>query len=306
MRFEVTILGCGSATPSLRRNPASQLVNVQENFFLVDCGEGTQLQMRRLKIKFQRIHHIFISHLHGDHYLGLVGLLQSMHLLGRTKELHIYAHKDLEEMVKLHMRMSQTYLSYALVFHHLDFTQEQIIFENKVLTISTVILKHRIPCCGFVFREKLKARPMNPDKIAEYNIPFYEIGRIKDGNDFTLSDGRMIANEELTFSRPRNHAYAYCSDTAYSEKIIPHIEGVDLLYHESTFTEEMRSRAKETFHSTAKQAAEIAKKAGVKKLLLGHFSVRYREMNGFREEAGEIFPNVQLAEDGLVVKVNED
>lgn len=303
MKFEITILGCGSATPSLRRNPASQLVNVQENYFLVDCGEGTQIQMRKYKIKFQRINHVFISHLHGDHYLGLIGFLQSMHLLGRSKELHIYAHADLKEMIDLHMKISQTRLSYRIVFHALDFDQPQQIFENKVLTVSTVILRHRIPCCGFIFREKEKALPLNPSALKEFKIPVYALPALKEGQDFITEEGQIIPNKTFTLERPKSYSYAYCSDTNYNEKIIDSIRGVDLLFHESTFTSELSDRAKETYHSTAAQAATIAKKAEVNKLVLGHFSVRYTDLDPFLEESRAIFENTELADDGKIFSV---
>ncbi len=296
-------MGCGSSAPSLRRNPASQLINIREQFFLVDCGEGTQLQMRRFRIKFQRIHHIFISHLHGDHYLGLIGLVQSMHLLGRKQALHIYAHPHLEEIVKMHLRVSQTFLNYELIFHPLSYDEPRLIFENRQVSVSTVILRHRIPCCGFVFREKEKPYPILPDKISEYQIPVSALSRIKQGEDYRTPGGTLIPFTELTGPRPRSYAYAYCSDTIYHESIIPAISGVDWLFHESTFTEELRERAKETYHSTARQAAEIAYKAGVGNLLLGHFSVRYKTTDGFLEEARAVFPRTFLADDGKVIAV---
>ncbi|MBX7093722.1 MAG: ribonuclease Z [Flavobacteriales bacterium] len=303
MKFEVTILGSGSSTPSLRRNPASQLVNIQENYFLVDCGEGTQLQMRKYKVKFQRINHVFISHLHGDHYLGLIGLLQSMHLLGRKNELHIYAHPDLKEMIDLHMKISHTRLTYTIQFHPLSYDQPQVIFDNKMLEVSTVILKHRIPTCGFVFREKQKLLPISSEALKTYSIPVYALPGIKEGKDFITGEGKVIPNKELTLARPASYSYAYCSDTIYHEKIIDSIQGVDVLFHESTFTSELNDRAKETFHSTAAQAATIALKAGVKRLVLGHFSVRYHDMDRFITEAREVFPATEIAEDGLTITI---
>jgi ribonuclease Z len=303
MKFEITILGSGSSTPSLRRNPAAQLINIMENYFLVDCGEGTQIQMRKYKVKFQKIDHIFISHLHGDHYLGLIGMLQSMHLLGRKKNVHLYAHPDLKEMIDLHMKISQTRLTFSIVFHPLSYDASKVIFENKYITVSTVVLKHRIPCCGFVFKEKEKQYPLDTQSAKALNVPMYAFNALKRGEDVKLEDGRTIAFKEVTFHRPKSYSYAYCSDTAYLEKIIESIKGVDVLFHESTFTEELNDRAKETHHSTARQAATIAQKAEVGKLVLGHFSVRYKSTENFLAEASAVFPNTIAAEDGMVIRV---
>lgn len=259
--------------------------------------------MRRLKVKFQRINHVFISHLHGDHYLGLIGLLQSMHLLGRKTELHVYANEQLRDIVLMHLRASFTKLNYELHFHPLSYQEPQVIFENKALEVSTVILKHRIPTCGFVFREKTKLRHIIPEKIREYGIQNYAIPGIKEGEDFLQENGVIIPNKELTTEGDKPWSYAYCSDTAYYEKIIEQIREVDLLYHESTFTDEHKTRAKETFHSTAAQAAVIAQKANVKKLLLGHFSIRYKSLDKFLEEARAIFPETTLADDGMTIRL---
>lgn len=303
MRFEVQILGCGSSTPSLLRNPAAQIVNVQENYFLVDCGEGTQLQMRKYKIRMQRIHHVFISHLHGDHYLGLIGLIQSMHLLGRKNDLHIYSDSQLESLIDQHLKVSYSKLNFNLIFHSLNFDSPQVIFENKVVSVSTVILKHRIPCCGFIFKEKVKPKKINKEKTDSYAIPVHALSSIKSGMDYKLTSGEIIKNDEITFPSDKSYSYAYCSDTAFSKKIISEINGVDVLYHESTFTEEMKDRAKETFHSTATQAAQIALEANVDKLVLGHFSVRYKSLENFLKQSTEIFPNTILGEDGMVIKL---
>lgn len=298
MKFELTVLGCGSATPTLRRNPSAQVLNVQERYFLIDCGEGTQVQLRRYRVKFQRIDHVFISHMHGDHYLGLVGFISTLHLLGRTKVLHVYGPPSLEQVIQLQLEVSQTWLRFPLEFHPLKYDQSYRIFEDQVMTIDTVPLSHRIECAGFVFREKLKPRNMKKERIKELNIPMEKIPAIKQGGDFIQEDGTVIPNEELTRPRPHSGSYAYCSDTAYHEPVLPIIEGVDLLYHESTFLEELADRAKETFHSTAKQAATIAQKAGVKQLLLGHFSARYKELDAFEEEARAVFPEASVAEEG--------
>jgi len=303
MKFEITILGCGSSTPSLLRNPAAQLINIQENYFLMDCGEGTQLQLRKYKIRFQRISHIFISHLHGDHYLGLIGFLQSLHLLGRKNELHLYANSQLEELINLNLKISNSALNYPLIFHPLKYDKPEIIFENDQVEVETIILKHRIPCCGFIFREKQKILSLNPEKLAQYKIPVAQLQKIKHGEDFVTSDGKVIANSEITFPRTKSFSYGYCSDTAYNEKIIPQLKNVDVLFHESTFVDEHAGRAKDTFHSTARQAAEIAKNTNAGKLVLGHFSVRYKTTDKFLSEAKEEFENTELAEDGKIIKL---
>lgn len=303
MKFEVTILGCGSSTPSLLRNPAAQLINVQENYFLVDCGEGTQLQLRKYKIRFQKINHIFISHLHGDHYLGLIGFLQSMHLLGRKTELHLYANEQLQELIQLNLKVSHSTLNYSLLFHPLNFEKPEVIFNNAQVEVETILLKHRIPCCGFIFREKEKLFSINPLKLGEYKIPVAKLSEIKAGADYITAEGKTIPNAEITFPRAKNHSYAYCSDTAYDERIIPQLKNTDVVFHESTFTEEHANRARDTFHSTAKQAAEIAKKAEAGKLILGHFSVRYKDTERFLTEAQEIFENTELAEDGKIIRL---
>lgn len=303
MKFEVTILGCGSSTPSLLRNPAAQLINIRENYFLVDCGEGTQLQLRKYKIRFQRINHIFISHLHGDHYLGLIGFLQSLHLLGRKNELHIYANAQLEELIQLNLKVSNSSLHYPLIFHPLKYNNPEIIFEDHQVEVETVLLKHRIPCCGFIFREKQKPLAINPEKLAQYKIPVALLPGIKLGQNYITPEGKIIPNSEITFQRAKSYSYGYCSDTAYDENIIPGLKNIDVIFHESTFVNEHATRAKDTFHSTARQAAEIAKKANAGKLVLGHFSVRYKSTDKFLSEAKEEFENTELAEDGKIIKL---
>jgi len=301
MKFQVTILGSGSSTPTLVRNPASQVVNVNENYYMIDCAEGTQVQLRKFKVKFQRIDHIFISHLHGDHYLGLIGLIQSMHLLGRKNELHIYGHPSLHDIIKLHNSVSETFLKFPLRFHALNYDEKTLLHEDSKTSIYSFPLKHRIPTCGFLFEEKERERTIKKETIEAWNIPTAEIRKIKQGADFIADDGRTITNNHLTEKPIPARKYAYCSDTAYYEKILPYIEKADLLYHEATFLNDLKSRAKETFHSKASQAAEIAKKAKAKKLVLGHFSVRYKSMHDFEEEARAIFPETTLAQDGMVI-----
>jgi ribonuclease Z len=302
--FSVLVLGSASASPTLTRNPTAQLINVNEQYYLVDCGEGTQLQLRKYKIKFQRIHHIFISHLHGDHYLGLIGLIQTFHLLGRTNELNIYGPENLKEIIDLHLKHSQSTLRYPIVFHATNPKQSEIIFENNKLAISTIILKHRIPCTGFMFKEKPKPRKINTAAVNAFEIPKYALKNIKHGEDFTKENGEIIPNAKLTGDSPPSFSYAFCSDTKYNEDILPIINGVDLLYHEATFTEEHKDRAKSTCHSTAKEAATIALKAKAKCLIIGHFSNRYVKLDVLLDEAKSIFPLTELAKDGCEFEVS--
>ncbi|HNO70448.1 MAG TPA: ribonuclease Z [Bacteroidia bacterium] len=295
--FELTILGCSSASPTSSRHPTAQVLNLHDSFFLIDCGEATQIQLRRYKIKIQRIDHIFISHLHGDHYLGLPGLIGTMHLLGRKKELHIYSPPGLKEIIDIHHHHSKTYLNYNLIFHELN-EQPQIIYQDHKFTVETILMNHRIPCYGFIFREQVLSRNIIRQKIVEYNIPQEEIHTIKQGEDFTLPDGKVISNLELTTSPHAPRTYAYCSDTIYNESYIHLIKDANLLYHESTFADDMIDRAKQTYHCTAKQAASIAQKANVKKLIIGHYSARYHELDIFLTEAKGVFDNTVLAMEG--------
>jgi ribonuclease Z len=296
--FELTILGCSSATPTANRYPTAQLLNVAERFFLIDCGEGTQMQLRKYRIKFQRIDHILISHLHGDHYLGLPGLLQSMHLLGRERELHLYCPKELKEIIDIQNTHSQTYLAYPIIYHFTHTNGPEKIFEDEKLSVETIVLSHRIPCTGFLFREKARDRKILMEKLEEYHVSVAEIHKLKKGMNAVNDQGKEIDFQLLTAEPKPERSYAYCSDTAYHEPIIEQIRGVDLLYHEATFLHSMIERAKVTFHTTALQAAEIAKKAGVKRLLLGHYSARYTELSAHQEEASSIFPGTLLAIEG--------
>lgn len=302
MSLKLTILGCGSATPTSQRNPTAQVLNVHERFFLIDCGEGTQLQMLRFGAKGHRVNHIFISHLHGDHYFGLTGYLSSLHLMGRTKEMNIYCPEALQEILEIQWLHSGTELNFPINFHHLK-SGRNTIHEDKTLKVMSFPLEHRIPCWGFSFHEQQKQRNILPEKIAEYAIPLSEIANIKNGKDYTTSNGDTIANEELTTPPPSPRSYAFCSDTIYNEKLVPYIDSVDLLYHEATFASNLEKRASTTFHSTTTQAAQIAKKAKVKKLMIGHFSSRYKETDELLEEAQSVFENTIAAYDGLTVDV---
>ena len=298
MTFEVYILGSSSATPIYQRHPTAQILNIHEKLFLVDCGEGTLIQLNRYHIRFHRINHIFISHLHGDHYLGLMGLLSTMHLQGRTDDLHLYSQPELKEMIDIQMLHSQTHLRYNIVWHFLDPATPAKIYDDEDLEVYTIILSHRIPCTGFLFREKQKLRKLIREQLIHFNIPVNAYGDLKNGKDYVDEKGRVIPNIELT-SDPRNpRSYAFCSDTIYDETLVPTLKNIDLLYHESTFLSDKADRAKETFHSTAAQAATIAKMAAVKRLIIGHFSARYKNLYPLLEEAREVFENTTLAVEG--------
>ena len=287
------------------RFPSSQLLNINEKLFLIDCGEAAQIQLLRYGLKASRIDHIFISHLHGDHYFGLPGLLSTLHLNGRTKPLMLYGPPQLIEIINLTLTCSQTQLRYPLEFIPVDAGAPTRLLENSEITVETIIMNHRIPCTGFLFREKPRLPNIIREKIQEYAIPSELISSIKQGMDLRLPDGRVIPNQELTLAPRPSRAYAYCADTLVKPDIIPQIKEVDLLYHEATFTSEMLERANETFHSTAAQAAEIARKAQVKKLIIGHFSARYRELSPLLEEARAVFPPTELAREGSVFDVGE-
>ena len=302
-RFEVMTLGTGAALPARGRYPTSQLINVHEALYLVDCGEGTQERLRAAGINFLRIGHIFISHLHGDHYLGLQGLISSMHLMGRQQELHVYGPAMLKEIIDLQLRASTTYLRYSLVFHALVPESGVVVHRDAHAEVVLLALKHRIPCTGFVFKETPALRSLRLDKLPV--IPHFKRLAVKQGEDLALPDGTVHRNADLTLDPPLPRRYAYCSDTAYEPALIPHLQGVDLLYHEATFTQPMAARAKETMHSTAAQAARIAADAGVQALLLGHFSSRYKDEEQLLAEATAIFANTRASSDGRVYIIPE-
>ena len=303
MIFEVSILGSSSATPIYQRHPTAQVLNIHERLFLVDCGEGTLIQMIRYKIKFHRINHIFISHLHGDHYLGLVGLLSTMHLQGRITDLHIYCHHPLKEIVEIQLKYSETQLRYPIHFHFLEPLKSSVIYSDENLEVRTIILNHRIPCSGFLFSEKPGFRKLIKEKLIQYQIPVDVYQQLKNGKDFITQDKTIIPNKELTTDPRIPRVYAFCSDTSYYENIIPFVKNVNLLYHEATFLSDKAVRADETFHSTAAQAAMIAKKAQVNRLIIGHFSARYKNLYPLLEEAREIFTDTTLAIEGDTFKI---
>ena len=296
--MKLTVLGCYAATPRSLNNPTSQVLEVGNHLFLIDCGEGTQVQLRRYKIRFSKIDHIFISHLHGDHFFGLPGLVSTFRLLGRKKELHIYGPKGIKEAISLMLKLGDSWTDYPLLFHELISTTPEIIFQDKKIEISTIPLQHRIYTNGFLFKERPGERKLNVGATTKYRIDKCYFQNIKNGKDIVLDDGRSIPNAQLTFDPPAPKSYAFCSDTQYDDEIIPLIREVDVLYHEATFLETERALAPKTKHSTAKEAATIAKKAKVGKLILGHFSTRYGSIDLFKEEAETIFDRVELADDG--------
>ncbi len=303
MGLSVTILGSNSALPTSDRYPTAQIVNLSERFFLVDCGEGTQMQLRRNRINFSKINHIFLSHLHGDHIFGLMGLISTLGLLGRRKALTIHAHCDLERLLLPHFDYFCSDLPYQVVFSHLNYDAPHVIYEDKKVTVESFPLSHRIPTCGFLFKEKAKEPNIRKEAIARYQLTVSEIVAIKNGHTFIGEDGSPVLERELLIPPPAPLSYAFCSDTRYFRRIIPIIKGVSLLYHEATFLHELKDLAKRTGHTTAKQAATIARDAEVGQLLLGHFSSRYRDLSVFEAEAQSVFENSVLVTDNQTFKV---
>ncbi len=303
MNFTVTILGSGAAIPLLGRNPSAHIVNVNERLYLLDCAEGTQVQLRKYRIRMQRIEQIFISHLHGDHYYGLMGLITTFHLLGRKTPLHLFAPPELEEIISLQLDTSRTVLQYPLHFHGIDTSLAVQVHEDHHVEVSTIPMQHNFPGCGFLIREKRSKRNIRKDFIEGRSLSPLDYRRIKSGHDYEDENGVVHPNHDITTPPPNPKAYAYCTDTAYSESIIPLIKGVDLLYHEATFMEDRASDAAAKFHSTARQAATIAVKAGARQLLIGHYSARYKTLDKLLEEAQNVFPDTILAQDGLKVEI---
>ncbi|MDR1563293.1 MAG: ribonuclease Z [Dysgonamonadaceae bacterium] len=303
MNFTVTILGCGSALPTKRHCMSSQVISLRDKLYMVDCGEGTQLQFRAMKLNFRRLGHIFISHLHGDHCFGLPGLISTLGMLGRTSDLHIYAHPDAIALFKPVLDYFCRELPYKVFFHSFNPSLSELIFEDKGLKVISIPLKHRVPTAGFLFEEKQSDKHINREMTDFYKVPIAKMKELKEGADFVTEDEMVIPNCRLTYPADPARRYAYCSDTAYYEKIIPIIEGADVLYHEATFAEADLKRANETFHSSAAQAAEIARKAGVKQLIIGHFSARYTDEDLLLSEAGKIFPNTVLADEKKVFDI---
>lgn len=305
MSLRLTILGCHSATPRSLAYNTSQFLELNGDYFLIDCGEGTQRQIRKYKIKFSKIKKVFISHLHGDHFFGLIGLISTFNLLNRKEELIIYGPEGIEEIILLQLKLSKSWVDYPLIFHELNSPKSQLIMDNENVEVFTIPLKHRIYTNGFLFREKPQPRKLDMSQIMTYpEIDICDYQNLKNGKDFKLENGRILKNSVLTLDPPKCLSYAFCSDTAYSEEILPLLHEVDLLYHESTFLEQHQELAKKTKHSTAKEAATIAQKGGVKRLLLGHYSSRYKNTAAFLEEAKDVFSNVDLADTGMQIDID--
>ncbi|NER17662.1 ribonuclease Z [Spongiivirga citrea] len=298
--MKLIVLGCYSATPRTFNNPTSQVLEIKGNLFLIDCGEGTQVQLRKNKIKFARIKNIFISHLHGDHFYGLIGLISTFRLLGREADLTIYGPKGIKQAIILQLKLSESWTNFKLRFVELESDEPELIYEDDKVTVTTIPLTHRVYTNGFLFQEKPNERNLNIKAVEDFDISRAYYQKIKNGDDITLEDGRVIPNEQLTFDPTSPKSYAFCSDTVYKVDNVPQLNGVTVLYHESTFLDEHQHLTDKTKHSTAKEAAKIAVKADVKTLILGHYSTRYGSIDVFKDEAQTIFKNVELAEDGKV------
>ena len=302
-KFELHILGCGSALPTTRHFATSQVVNLRDKLFMIDCGEGAQMQLRKSRLKFSRLNHIFISHLHGDHCFGLMGLISTFGLLVGTAELHIHSPKGLEELLTPMLNFFCHTLAYKVIFHEFDTRQTSVVYEDRSMTVTTIPLQHRIPCCGFLFAEKARPNHIIRDMVDFYKVPVYELNRIKNGSDYVTPEGEVIANTRLTRPSDPPRKYAYCSDTIFRPEIVEQLSGVDLLFHEATFAESELARAKETYHTTAAQAARIALEAGVRQLVIGHFSARYEDESILLKEASAVFPNTILAKENLCISL---
>lgn len=303
MNFDFTILGSSAAAPTKSRKPSAFLINHNKKNFLIDCGEGTQMRFLQYDKKFHNIDHIFISHLHGDHFFGLIGLISTMHLLGRSKDLNIYAPRGLDEVITLQLKVSQSFLRFKIIFHPHNFKDKILLYNNSNLEIYSFPLKHGIDCCGFLFKEKTKARKINKETLPHY-LSLAQISSLLEGNDIYNKQGEVqFTNEELTLSPEKEKTFAYCSDTKVFKKEIDYIKGADLLYHETTFLDDMKDRAKTTNHSTAFQVGELAKKAEVNQLIIGHFSARYKNLTTFISEIQLNFKNIEVAEEGKTYSI---
>lgn len=300
--MQLTIIGCYSATPRTFNNTTSQVLEIKNHMFLIDCGEGTQVALRKNRIKFNRIKHIFISHLHGDHFYGLVGLISTFRLLTREADLHIYGPKGIKEIITLQLKLADSWTNYRLIFHELTSTDSELLYEDDKVKVYTIPLDHRIYTNGFLFKEKEGERKLHINAVKKANINVAYYNKLKQGFDVLNEDEVLIDNKSVTKDPPKPKSYAFCSDTVYSKEIIPIIENTTALYHEATFLEKHAHLAEKTKHTTAMQAAKIAKIANVEKLILGHYSTRYDGLEDFKKEAEKIFPNVELAEDGKAFK----
>ena len=303
MNIKLTILGNNSAIPGNDRHPTAQILDIHDQLFLIDCGEGTQIQMQRYGVRRKRINYIFISHLHGDHYFGLIGLLTSMGLMGRTLPLYLFGPAPLKDIIDLQLSVANTTLPFEIFFESLKPGEAQVLVETNHFKVKAFPVEHRIDCHGFVFIAKNKGRKIIPEKCREYEVPSSYYVHLKNGQDYIRKDGAKIKNEWVTESGPKEKSYAYCADTRYTHSFLEHIENVDALYHESTYLHDLEERATERFHSTAKQAAQIAKAAQVSRLFLGHFSSKYSDLKGFYEEANEVFPDVEVSVEGTTYEI---
>lgn len=297
MNVNLTILGAGSAKPTKTLSPSGQVLQMCDKQFLIDCGEGTQINIIRMGVRISRLDNIFISHLHGDHCFGLLGLLSTWGMLGRTRSITIHAHHDLQRLMQPLLDYFCTDMSYQVRFNNINPNKHEIIYEDRTMLVKSLPLKHRVPCCGFLFEEKQRMPHIRKELIDIYKIPLSEIPKIKEGADFVCDDGKVIPNSQLTIPAAKPFRYAYCSDTAYNEKLIDMLQGVDFLYHEATFIDEYEMQSKETMHSTARQAATIAQKANAGRLILGHFSSRLNDISISLSEAKQVFPATVLAAD---------
>lgn len=305
MAFKITILGSSGAVPAYGRMPSAQFIEVENNYFMIDCAEGAQLQLMKFDLHMHRIDHIFISHLHGDHYLGLMGLIFTLHLNKRKNDLHIYSHKGLDEIITLQLKYSKSSLNYKIIFHQLTPGKQEVVFENKFVTVETIPLLHKLDCSGFLIREKPKPRRIDKEVMPQ-NLSVLQLNKLKAGEDIVDEEGNILyKNESLTLSPRKSRSYAYCSDTQYFEDIIEQIREVDVLYHEATFMEEDADKALETRHSTVKQAATIAMKARPARLLIGHFSARYKDLLPVIDEAKRVFQNTYLALEGETFTIED-
>lgn len=302
-KFEVVILGCGCALPTSRHFNAAQVVNLRNKLFLIDCGEGTQIQFRRNKLNFNKLGHIFISHLHGDHFFGLMGLISTFNLLGRTAQLYVHAPAPLRNILQPQIDYFCQEMNYEVILDEIDSTKHQLIYEDRSLEVWSLPLNHRVPCCGFLFKEKPLKKHIIADKIKQYNIPIYAINSIKDSKDYTLPDGNIIPNDQLTTPADPTRSYAYCSDTRYLPQLAEYLQDVDILFHEATFGEDKKNLAFATYHSTAAQAATLAKECHAKKLFIGHYSARYDDENILLNEAREIFPETFLTKEDEIIQI---
>ena len=302
-KFEVHILGCGSALPTTRHNATSQVIDLRDKLYMIDCGEGTQSQYRRVGLSFSRLGHIFISHLHGDHCFGLMGLISTLGLLGRTATLHIHAFPELEELMRPWLKYFCEGMPYEVEFHHFPHGCTDIIYEDRSVSVQAFPLSHRVPCCGFIFQEKPTAAHIKREMIDFYEIPFSQINRIKNGEDYITPEGKVIPNARLTTPAAAPRKYVYCSDTRFNANNVQYMRQAELLFHEATFADDRAARAEQTFHSTARQAAEMARLSQAKHLLIGHYSARYTDESILLQEAREVFPHTSLAEEGKCFKL---